>query len=103
MSDLHDVKAQQTALGVPLIRLEQQVPGPGYDAPTLHAANPPKSPLPVTGNVSIVLLPLGADHRIMPDAEGRTATGSTMAMGTTTLCTRLSYQNSTVRGSNAMA
>jgi hypothetical protein len=52
-SDLRDVKAQQTVLGVSLICLEQQVSGPSDGTSAVHAANPPDSPLPGMGNASV--------------------------------------------------
>jgi hypothetical protein len=61
--DLRDIKAQQSALGVSLIRLEQQVRGPGDGASMLHVSNPPESLALATGNASIAPPPLeGREH-----------------------------------------
>jgi hypothetical protein len=91
-SDLHDVKAQQTALRVSLIRLEQQASGPGDGASTAHAANSHDSPpsaramrLSCHHSREAVRTPIVADHQ--------TATSSTPVRGTPPLRTRSNSPN----------
>jgi hypothetical protein len=67
-NDLHDIKAQQTALGVSLICLEQQVPGPSECASAAHAANQPDSQLSGVGNASVVPPHCGG-HRRAQDGD----------------------------------
>jgi hypothetical protein len=57
--DLRDVKAQQTALRVSLIRLEQQVSGPGEGALAVHAAKSHDSSPSGMGHASVTPLPPG--------------------------------------------
>jgi hypothetical protein len=80
-SDLHDVKAQQTALRVSLIRLEQQASGPGDGASTAHVTNSHDSPplaramrLSCHHSQEAVRTPIAADHQA--------ATSSTSVRGT---------------------
>jgi hypothetical protein len=49
--DLHDIKAQQTALGVSLIHLEQHVPGASNGVSGLHMS--PNGQMPPSGNSSV--------------------------------------------------
>jgi hypothetical protein len=63
-SDLHDVKAQQTVMGVSMIRLEQQVPKVGDSASSLHM--PPDGQMPPTSNSSMAP-PYASDHGCQQD------------------------------------
>jgi hypothetical protein len=67
-SDLRDVKAQQIALGVSLIRLEQQVSDPGKGTSAAHVANPQDSQLSGAGNVSVAP-PNSGGRRRMGDGD----------------------------------
>jgi hypothetical protein len=77
--DLFEAKAQQSALGVSLIRLEQQVPGPGNGALVFHTPNPVDGPALPTGNYFIAPPPPGANANLTTlGLEGRTMTQSTV-------------------------
>jgi hypothetical protein len=64
-SDLRNVKAQQTALELSLIRLEQQVSGPGEGTSAVHAVNPQDSHPSSAGNMSVMPSHLGGCRRTM--------------------------------------
>jgi hypothetical protein len=74
-SDLRDIKAQQTALGVSLIRLEQQVPGSNDGASTAHVVNPQDSPPSGGGTTSIVPPHTGGRRKAMDDDVENTDEG----------------------------
>jgi hypothetical protein len=63
-SDLHDVKAQQTVMGVSMIRLEQQVPKVGDSTSSLHM--PPDGQMPPTSNSSMAP-PYASGHGCQQD------------------------------------
>jgi hypothetical protein len=83
--DLQDVKAQQTALGISLIRLKQQVPGPDDGVLALHTLNPLESPHLASRNASVAPPPLGGHPHDNVRRRGTDSYGEHIGDGANTL------------------